>query len=861
LFNSTFLNTAVDLQCHPLYTDFQKSLDLLEWSVLLDLISLECPSIYGQYSWQERPFLNTIEEMQLAQVEVAFLAQLLNRYGEPTHTPQGDVRLSLESLKQLQKGGILTLNEWVDLFHGLHHGRHYINHVQKYKSELKPNTAVFAFLESVASPVAWWTYLSEKINPDGSIRESASSELSQLKRRAKSQEQEIMTTLQRMLTTPTIQKALQDAMIVQRNGRYVLPVNVFYKTSVPGIVHDVSSSGSTVFIEPKRVVELSNRLQETQTAIQKEIERILKQMSEDLQPEAESMLCFFEALMQLERHWAAARLAKRLEAHAVKLTLEDEGQEAHLNLKQLKHPLLCLQMGVHQVVGNDVSLGTTQGITKNSSQRNARCMVITGPNTGGKTVLLKSVGLAVLMVQAGLLPLVAEESSLSYFSMVLADIGDSQSLQHNLSTFSGQMSRLARFAELSISLEKTLILLDEIAVGTDPIEGSALAQALLKRFYDKGAFVMVTTHLGVLKQEAYRHAGYVNASVAFDIDALAPTYRLLIGVPGASNALAIAQRLGMDDTLIQNAQERMQEQQSDSATLLTTLEQEKHHTQASLESVQHLKEELETRLNTLKQEQQQFREKKKQWLTDYQAQFKARLNEFEVQAKRLKKELKQAESSSQSLAFAQQRIARFKEKVGHHFEEALAPIEADLQEHAASPPTYTFHVGEDVRHPKLAGKSKVVSISSDGKKLTLQNGGIHLVVKTAEVEPLGLSAESVKAMKKAAYRQLKQRIQQQHQQQEQVMNVASIRGTFKLECDVRGKRVHEALIELEAFLDNAHMTGLNTVSVIHGQGTGALKQAVRDYLKTCVFVADYYPEQAHLGGDGKTIIEMKETPL
>lgn len=839
---------------HPLYADFQKSVDLLEWSALLELILDECPSYYGQVSWTETPFLESIEAMQLAQEEVACLTQLLTRYGEPTHAKQGEVRLSLESLQQLKKGGILNLHDWVNLFHGLHHGRHYINHVQKYQSELTSKTAVFAFLESLQSSVPWWTYLSEKINPDGSIRDAASLELLQLKKRVKSQEQEIMTTLQRMLTTPTIQNALQDAIIVQRNGRYVLPVNVFYKTSVPGIVHDVSSSGSTIFIEPKRVVELSNRLQETQTAIQKEIVRILKQMSEDLQSEADAMLAFFEGLMQLERHWAAARFAKRLEAHPVRLLVASNEAEAHLNLKQLKHPLLCLQMGLHQVVGNDVSLGMTQSTT----QGNARCMVITGPNTGGKTVLLKSVGLAVLMVQAGLLPVVTEGSSLSYFSLVLADIGDSQSLQHNLSTFSGQMSRLARFAETSIPLNNTLMLLDEIAAGTDPLEGSALAQALLKRFYDKGAFVIVTTHLGVLKQEAYRHAGYVNASVAFDIDALAPTYRLLIGVPGASNALAIAQRLGMDDTLIQNAQERMKQQQSDSATLLTTLEQEKHQTQASLESVQHLKEELETRLNTLKQEQQQFREKKKQWLTDYQAQFKARLNECEAQAKRLKKELKQAESSSQSLAFAQQRISRIKEKLGHHFEDALAPLEADLQENAVPPQTYTFHVGDEVRHPKLSGKSKVLSISSDGKKLTLQNGRIHLVVKTAEVEPLGLSVESVKAMKQAEYRQLRQRIQQQHQQQEQAHHVASIRGSFKLECDVRGKRVLEALADLEAFLDNAHMTGLNTVSVIHGQGTGALKQAVRDYLKTCALVADYYPEQAHLGGDGKTIIEMKE---
>ena len=848
----------------------------------MDEIVARCPSIYGETAWQARPFLEDVSRIKAHQQEVGCLAQILQRYGESTHQNKAPFRYAIPALTALAKDAVLGRLDFVDLLHGLHHGRHSINHVLKYRRDITPHNTPFTWLEAVPSPVAWWTFLDEKLTPEGDIRASASPELAQLKKRATAQETEIQSTLKQLLANPTVLKALQEAIIVQRNGRYVLPVNVFYKTSVPGIVHDVSSSGSTVFIEPKRVVELSNRLQETHQQIHKEEARILKDMSETLAPHSEALLDFFHALEDVERQWAAARLAKDLDAVSLKVL---DTHDPCLLLKNLKHPLLCLQEGKHAIIANTVTLGEPQnnalsplleervrerGGFQNSIDTstphpnpplkgegvkpNARCMVITGPNTGGKTVLLKSVGLAVLMVQAGMLPVVEDGSSMSLFTRVLADIGDSQSLQQNLSTFSGQMSRLARFADASIPLNQTLILLDEIAAGTDPIEGSALAKALLKRFYDKGAMVIVTTHLGVLKQEAHHQRGYVNASVAFDVERLAPTYRLLIGVPGASNALAIAERLGLDRSMIEEAHQHMGQVQSDSATLLTALEQERLASEETQAEIKRLKDDLEKRHTDFKAEQQAFREKKKQLLTDYQAQFKARLRDFEDQAKRLKKDLKQAENSPKSLAFAQQRILRLKHKVDAHFQAEIAPLESELQAHEPEKETFTFEVGQDVKHPKLAGKSQIVAMSNDGKKITLKNGMISLVVKTSEVEPLGLSPEAVKAVKKAEHRKLLHRIHQQHAE----LGKSSSQGTFSLECNVRGKRAVDALEDVQAFLDNAHRVGLNTVGIVHGQGTGALKKAVRDYLKTCPFVKDFYPEQAHLGGDGKTIVEMKE---
>ncbi|XVJ51675.1 MAG: hypothetical protein HEQ32_06200 [Vampirovibrio sp.] len=833
-------------EAHPLFADQQKSLDVLEWPQVLAEVINRCPSVYGQSAWKTQVFLKEIDVLQKTQDEVACLMRILQRFGEPTHTPTGEFRSSLPALDTLNKSGRLSLLDFMDLYHGLHHGRHYINHVLKYRTAVSPQKTPFAHLLELPSPVGWWTFLNEKLTPDGDFRDNASPELAHLRRRKQSQENEITSTLQGMLQNPTVQKALQEPLIVQRNGRFVLPVNVFYKTSVPGIVQDVSSSGSTVFIEPKRVVELSNRLQETRTAIEREIERLLKDMSDTLALDAPDLLVFFKALAYLERHWAAARLAKDLEAYPLQLKAS---AQASFHFKQLKHPLLCLQNARHEIVGNEVWLGNS---TEADMSIHDRCMIITGPNTGGKTVLLKSVGLAILMVQAGLLPVVAEESSMSYFESVLADIGDSQSLEHNLSTFSGQMTRLARFAQPETDLSQSLILLDEIAAGTDPIEGSALAKALLKRFYDKGACIMVTTHLGVLKQEAHHQAGYVNACVAFDVERLAPTYRLLIGVPGASNALAIAQRLGLDEALIQAAQAHMGSVQNESSALLTRLAQQNLEHENTLQDLNELKASLTQRQEEFKVEQQAFREKKKQLLTTYQAQFKSRLREFEDQAKRIKKELKATEASPQSLVFVQERIQRLTQRVNEQFKQEINPLDAELQAYQPEIKPYVYTVGEDVKHSKLTGRSVITSISSDGKKITLKNGVIHLVVKPSEIEPFGLSDVSIKALKKAEHRQLLHRIYQTHHSQ----GTPTIRGSFSLECDVRGKRTLDALETLEAFIDNAHMSGLNTVAVVHGQGTGALKKAVRDYLKASPLVADFYPEQAHLGGDGKTLIEM-----
>jgi DNA mismatch repair protein MutS2 len=830
--------------------DHQESLKLIEWPQLLAAVVKRCPSPYGHASWLQHPFLPDEATMQSTQHQVDALRLLIVRFGD---APQGQalyLKDSTPSLQALAKGGLVGLSDLFSVYQTLRHAHGLISHAVRHLPEIKVQQPeggnALAWLDAIPSSKDWWQLLEAHFTPEGDIKETASPQLAQLRRRARSQNDEIQRTLQDMLTSSTVQQALQDRVIVQRNGRYTLPVNVFYKTTVPGIVHDTSSSGSTVFIEPRRVVELSNRLKETELEAEKEITRIIKVLSEALQPHASELLRYIQGLTKLERLWAAALLAREIKGQPLRLKPRANHPPA-LELKQLKHPLLCLQTGTQDVIGSDVLLG-------DALTPAARCMIITGPNTGGKTVMLKSVGLANLMLQAGLLPVVAEGSSATIFPIVLADIGDSQSIQSNLSTFSGQMTRLARFAHPSTSLEGALILLDEIAAGTDPLEGSALARALLHCFYEKGASTIVTTHLGVLKQEAYSREGYINASVSFDAEALIPTYQLFIGIPGASNAITIARRLGLNEAVLEEAETLMGSSAVEAATLLTTLEQEKLNTHHASEQSILLKQELEQRVQQLKEEQQAFREKKKQLLQDYQHQFRARLRQFEEQAKRLKKELKQAETQPEALRFARHRISRLEEKTEAAFTQELAPIEAELQAEAPQKPVYTFNVGDVVKHPKLNGRIEVVALSADGKKATIKSGSISLVVPHKELEPVGLSDSAMKALKKSERREILKRLQQSTV----VREPANLpKGRMLYECDVRGKRASDAIEEVQAFIDNAHMVGMGTVGIIHGLGTGALKKAVRDFLKTNPFVKDFYPEQAHLGGDGKTIVEMR----
>jgi DNA mismatch repair protein MutS2 len=845
-----------------LQPDAITSLTLLEWDAVLPLWCSHIRTPEGLQLLRQTPFFTNIVAMQQAQLVVEVFKSIVQRFGSPILPNTVHQTAILPLTLALAKGAVLSLKDAVLLLNGLQTFRSFQQHALKYLKSAKETVAFHAHSTEVEEVTFDWLHqtpdclpalqvLLSVITPEGTIREQASPTLATLMQKLKHQQATLQATLQQLLKNATVLKALQEPIFTQRNGRYVLPVNVFYKTSVPGIVQDVSSSGNTLFIEPKPIVELSNRISATESAIEAEIAQVLKQLSAALEPSAPELISFVEMGTWCDRYFAAAQLSKQLDGNPVRLLQESTiATQPAVMLNMCKHPLLVQQLGDTNVVGNTIAL------EKSTSQT----LIITGPNTGGKTVLLKSLGLSILMLQAGLHPCVAEGSRCCVLAPVLADIGDAQNLAQNLSTFSGQMKRLSRFVGAGSQLKNALLLIDEITAGTDPLEGTALARAIIRQLHASGAFTVVTTHLGVLKTEAHNQQGYANASVAFDLDNLQPTYRLLMGVPGASNALNIAERLGLPASIVQEARSLLEGTALDSASLLTELETRTVQATEAHETVKALEQELAERLRQAKQEQQDFRERKKKLWEQYQLQFKARIRGLEEQAKRLKKQLHKAEQEPEKARYLPTQLKRLESQVVALVDEVVTPITEEIEAQAEvilqeQKPVFT--VGMRVRCSVLEGIAVIDAITADGKKITLKSGHLKVVVKPSQCQlEASVSTQAVQALKKAEHRTIIKRLAATAMEAKASASRYP-QGRYETECDVRGMRAEAAKEAIEAFLDNAHMMGFDTVGIIHGQGTGVLKAVVKAYLKESAVVRSFYPEQAHLGGDGKTIVELK----
>ncbi|MFM7389639.1 MAG: endonuclease MutS2, partial [Vampirovibrionales bacterium] len=663
--------------------DAQATAVMLEWPTLEAHILALFQTPYGMQRWQQRPSLLETATAQQAQWQGACFRTLVERYGLPV-LQLTLPRTATEAVQKTTKQGVLTQAELADVLQSLTVGRQLLSHALKWlPSVLQESPAfmregvAFEWLTEAPNLLDVYQYLQGILTLEGEIKDEASPELAELRRTLKRQEQHVQEILQSMLANPTLVQCLQDPIITYRFGRPVLPVNVFHKAAVPGIIHDTSSTGSTVFIEPKRVVEQGNRLDATRQAIHQEIRRILKQASEWVAVVADEMFQFFEAVAQCDTLLMVGQLAKQLDATPLRIVPDEAPLQLHW--KQLRHPLLVLNSDIPTVVPNTLQLGATSRV---ASEHDVHTLMITGPNTGGKTVLLKAVGLLMLMLHAGLLIPVAEGSYSSLMHTILADIGDSQSIQHNLSTFSGQVNRLTRWLpSAEAPLHRPLFLIDEIAAGTDPTEGAALAKVFIRQLHAHGGFTLVSTHLGELKLEAHHQAGYQNASVLFDVQAMQPTYQLHQGTPGASNALRIAQRLGVPEHLIDEATHLLQHHNADASELLTELETQRLRIQQAEATASQAEAEWKHRLAELKAEQQGFRESKKQQLLSFQAQFKSRLSALEDQAKRIKKELRKAElgDATVNVQHRQQQLHRIQGDSDTAFDELLMPLEEEAQ--------------------------------------------------------------------------------------------------------------------------------------------------------------------------------------
>lgn len=648
------------------------------------------------------------------------------------------------------------------------------------------------------------------IDDQGEVMDTASAELASLRRELRNGEARIREKLEAMIRSSSVQKMLQEAIITLRNNRFVIPVKSEYRSSFGGIVHDQSGSGATLFIEPEAIVAMNNRLRELHVQEIKEIEKILQRLTALVSDCVEDMLYDQELIGHIDFTFAKARLA-----HGLKAILPMMNDRGYLKIKRGRHPLLDPK----KVVPLDVELGNQY-----------HSIIVTGPNTGGKTVSLKTVGLLSLMAMSGLFVPAEEGTQLCVFDAIYADIGDEQSIEQSLSTFSSHMTNIIRILEQMTS--KSLVLLDELGAGTDPAEGSALAIAILEHIHAKECRVIATTHYSELKAYAFNRKGVINASMEFDIATLSPTYRLLVGIPGRSNAFAIAERLGLSPKIIEHAKGEVSDEDMKVEIMIASLEQNRISAESDRELAQKLRLELEQQRMKYEREHQRFEEQKIKLLEKAQADADAAVSKARKQAEEIIADLRKL-AMDEATSIKEHKLIEAKRRL----DEALPEL-AVKQKPSRSGKKQKISAGDEVKVYSLNSKGHVVELHGDD--VTVQLGIMKMKVKLDDLELL------------------QSKPQQPAQPQKQAASVKRTKDdSVRMELDLRGESLEEAILEVDRFIDESYMAGMGQVYIIHGKGTGILRTGIQQYLRRHSLVKSYRDGEFGEGGNGVTVAQLK----
>jgi DNA mismatch repair protein MutS2 len=641
------------------------------------------------------------------------------------------------------------------------------------------------------------------------VRDDATPELAAIRRELRDSSNRLQDKLRRMISSTTNAKYLQEAIITQRSGRFVIPVKAEYRSRVPGIVHDQSASGATLFVEPLSTVELNNKLRELQLREEREVQRVLQMLSGLIAQEAQPITYAVEALAELDVILAKARYCDDLQAIEPAL---NTGRRSMARLIRARHPLL----DPATVVPLDLELDP-----------DLRVVVITGPNTGGKTVALKTVGLMILMTQCGLHIPASSGSEVSIFDQVYADIGDEQSIEQSLSTFSSHVVNIVGFIDRVNA--KSLVLLDELGAGTDPTEGSALARSILDHLSATDALTIVATHYPELKVWAHSTQGAINASVEFDPETLRPTYKLTVGLPGRSNAFAIAKRLGLKDDIVSHARSMVAEDNLKAEDLLAEIHQQREATERSRASADRLRDEAEKLTRQLRDRLSAIEQERASILEAAQSESQQLIDTFKDQIDQIKASLLTADQATILTQLDQ--LEAQAESI-----EPPGPIEKP-----AINPRHSIRLGDTVYVRKLNATGDVASIDRDTVEVIA--GSLRMRLKPDEIEWRSSPNTNVAAA---------------HERPEAV-EYANVRSTTAahIEIDLRGLRADEAVTEAEKQIDAASLAGLPYVRIIHGKGTGALRKAIREALKNNPAIKNLENGKDEEGGDGVTIAHLK----
>ena len=797
-----------------------ETLDLLEWHRLCQNLSTFAATKLGVVAARQLKLPNTQAESErlLAQTkEIYSLEQELDSGW--TFKGIKDVGAALE---RVSIGGVLSAQELLDLATTLA-GMRYLRRLIDSKSELPTLTKLVADVRTYPEIEK---DIHHCIDDRAEIADRANPKLAEIRSEIKNLRSRIYKVLQGIMQRNST--AIQEAVITQRGDRFVLPVKPASKETIKGIVHDVSSTGSTYYIEPNAVVGLGNQLRQKERQEKREEEIILKALSEkvrEVQSDLEEVLA---VATMLDLATAKARYGLWLEANPPRFI--DTAKSETTTLRRLRHPLLVWQQRHEE--------GTEVVPINVLVKPETKVVAITGPNTGGKTVTLKTMGLAALMAKAGMFVPAQVPVELPWFDVILADIGDEQSLQQSLSTFSGHIRRISRIiaALKDNAAANSLILLDEVGAGTDPVEGSALAIALLKYLAEHGLLTIATTHYGELKALKYEDSRFENASVEFDDSTLQPTYRLLWGIPGRSNALTIAQRLGLNDEIIEQAQSLVGTgSDEDVNQVIAALEAQRREQEAKaqeagklLEQTERFYAEVSAKAASLQEREQALKVYQEQAVQDAIAQAK----------KEVAKVIHRLQQGDQTMQKTQQATEAL--------DRITAKELAKTQTPKAKKPGYKPKVGEKIRIPRLNQTADVLSFDEDTEQLAVRFGIMKMNVGLAEIESLDGQKAEVKPKTQATKKPLAQT---------QPKKPAVMVRTSKNTLDIRGQRVDNAEIEIDNAIAKAIESGV--LWIIHGKGTGRLRQGVHEFLKRHSQVDKFELAEQKEGGSGVTIVHLK----
>ena len=790
---------------------FEKSIRTLELPAVLEKLAAKAVSQAAKDRCLKLTPSTDAEEVLRLLDETDAAKERLGLHGSPSFSGVKDVSAALT---RADHGGMLNTRELLDIAGVLTASRR----VADYDAQRQGAETV---LDRLFTSLHTNKYLEEQIRSaildEETIADTASSELADIRRKMRLAASKGRQILQRIISSPSYAKVLQEALITQRDGRFVVPVKAECKGSMPGLVHDVSSSGATLFVEPMGVVQANNELKELEAREKKEIDRILRQLSAACAGSMENILWDYDILVHLDVIFARAQLSYQLNASRPEVR-----RRGGVAQRRARHPLRDQAKAVPITVELGEQFDT---------------LVITGPNTGGKTVTLKTIGLLCLMAQCGLHIPADSGSAVRVFHRVLADVGDEQSIEQSLSTFSAHMSNIVQI--LREVDDKSLLLFDELGAGTDPVEGAALAIAIIESARSQGALIAATTHYAELKTFAMTTAGVENASCEFDVQTLRPTYRLLIGIPGKSNAFAISRRLGLDESVIQAAQAQMDSDSVRFEDVLTQLEEKRQRlekAQAEADRLWRQREEDARKARTFREQMEKAKDNAR---TKGEAEAKRIVRQAQAQADEIFAQLDQLRRQQQKqLSF--QELNDAKAAVRHSLNQAQDALHIhDQPQEPVYTPSRPIEVGDLVELPGVKMAASVLAVNNDGT-LLLQAGKMKMTVKAQQVRlPEGQPKKKPAAPASGGSAKL------------------NLQSRAASELDIRGYETLEAESVVENYIDSAVMAKLGTVTIIHGKGTGALRKAVHEMLKRNKAVKSFRLGRYGEGEAGVTVVELK----